>query len=254
MQLSLEDFIARELDAMARRLLREGYATLADLPYEKYLRSVLWTRITEWVLERDQNRCQICQGKPFTKFNPLEVHHRSYDLATLEGRRPDQLVSLCNGCHKRIEFYSDERKRTALVEKNVELERLKQLHASIREQRLPVRIVKPKTTLKEFHYVGDPSYLEFYPVAMLGNHLLHRLYLKHRDVLRLPMGSSNEMIKNPSGARVLSKEKSAKWFTFLLRDQTVVLKVSRACVIDVDAWLPCALESEEQHPTYWYAA
>jgi hypothetical protein len=151
-----------------------------------------------------------------------------------------------------VEFYYDRRKRTSLAEKDAELARLTQLHTRIREHGLPVRLVTPKATLKEFYHVGDPSYLEFYPVMLLASHLLFGLYIKHQHLLRLPFRFSIETIRSPSGASVLSQEKSAKWFTFSLRDDAVVLRISRACPIDVDAWLPYALQTKEHNPTYWY--
>jgi len=35
------------------------------------------------------------------------VHHKSYDLLTMEGQRDGNLISLCHQCHESIEFMDD---------------------------------------------------------------------------------------------------------------------------------------------------
>jgi hypothetical protein len=69
--------------------------------YENYLSRVLWKRIKQRVLERDDATCRRCKGKATL------VHHRSYSRDVLEGLDDSQLVSICEGCHHVVEFYDN---------------------------------------------------------------------------------------------------------------------------------------------------
>lgn len=73
--------------------------------YRYYLRSSLWKGIRERVFARN-NRCEVCG------VNANRVHHKEYTEAVLSGDNIDSLVSLCNGCHKRIEFTNNGIKRS----------------------------------------------------------------------------------------------------------------------------------------------
>lgn len=77
--------------------------------YRDYLASELWSEIRSAVLDRDDYSCRLC-GEP-TRI----VHHIQYDVDTLLGDKFDNLVSLCDGCHTKVEFTSKGKKRT-LVE------------------------------------------------------------------------------------------------------------------------------------------
>ncbi len=80
--------------------------------YKAYLESEVWKEIRSKKLSRYRN-CLLCECPAF------EVHHMSYDLETLLGKRPFRLVQLCRTCHIKIEFDGD-RKRE-LRETNKEL-------------------------------------------------------------------------------------------------------------------------------------
>jgi len=54
--------------------------------------------IREYVLYRDNHRCQSCKGK--TKDKRLEVHHLI--SRKIGGDRPDNLVTLCSVCHSKV--------------------------------------------------------------------------------------------------------------------------------------------------------
>lgn len=74
-------------------LLRNGFPS-----YKAYLKSDLWKSIRARVLERDSHTCFVCKGRAF------QVHHRSYGDVTLRGDKIDKLISVCRGCHLKIEF------------------------------------------------------------------------------------------------------------------------------------------------------
>lgn len=72
--------------------------------YDHYLESELWAAIRHEVLKRDRYKCRKCYDAA------TQVHHRSYDVATLCGANFDKLFSLCRKCHHEIEF-KDGKKR-----------------------------------------------------------------------------------------------------------------------------------------------
>lgn len=88
--------------------------------YRDYLNSDLWSTTRARVLDRDKHRCQACLGKAEC------VHHRSYKKKVMDGdsRALHWLISLCNACHKHIEFCDNGYKRSCLKEKEATLSRL----------------------------------------------------------------------------------------------------------------------------------
>ena len=74
--------------------------------YAKYLTSKAWARLRAKVLRRDEWRCVTC-GEQAT-----QVHHRSYDIRTMDGGRLDALVSLCHACHEWVEWDGNRKTRT----------------------------------------------------------------------------------------------------------------------------------------------
>jgi hypothetical protein len=79
-----------------------GFAT-----YRDYLRSDLWQDIRERVLDLHDRTCRLCSCVA------TQVHHRHYGIRTLTGKTPVHLLPVCGGCHVRIEFDPDGKKRTA---------------------------------------------------------------------------------------------------------------------------------------------
>lgn len=68
--------------------------------YNDYLNSPGWHKIREMVLDRDHYTC-ICGNLA------IVVHHKSYKLDVLCGKKLSGLVSLCRDCHNKIEFSED---------------------------------------------------------------------------------------------------------------------------------------------------
>jgi hypothetical protein len=76
------------------RILREmGFASYTD-----YLASNLWKGIRGKMLA-EHPVCGCCNSDPATC-----VHHHNYDRGTLKGLVTHELVTLCDACHKAIEF------------------------------------------------------------------------------------------------------------------------------------------------------
>lgn len=67
--------------------------------YYEYLQSSIWAQKRNDALIRDGFHCSICKNP-----NNLEVHHLRYPL--LLGTEPiSDLMTVCEGCHKKIESY-----------------------------------------------------------------------------------------------------------------------------------------------------
>lgn len=68
--------------------------------YSEYLKSPKWAGIRARIWARDSYKCQCCFGKADC------VHHRKYSKKILAGQTScfHFLISLCNSCHKYIEF------------------------------------------------------------------------------------------------------------------------------------------------------
>lgn len=58
-----------------------------------------WSDVREWVLDRDNHRCQDCGERA----EELHIHHREKLIwfeTTKEAHTPDNLVTLCPSCHE----------------------------------------------------------------------------------------------------------------------------------------------------------
>ena len=73
--------------------------------YKAYLRSKLWRSIRTRVFITKGRRCVLCGCKA------QQVHHRSYDRATLLGLTLAFLEPICVKCHRQIEMTPTGRKR-----------------------------------------------------------------------------------------------------------------------------------------------
>lgn len=79
-----------------------GYGSYGD-----YLRSPLWAKIRRRVFGRDEGKCRICGERG------EQVHHQSYDIRTLKGKKINRLLLLCRKCHEEVEVDGLGRKRPA---------------------------------------------------------------------------------------------------------------------------------------------
>jgi hypothetical protein len=68
-----------------------------------YLKSDLWKEIRRRVMDRDGRRCVRCRASADT------VHHKSYSQEVLDGQNDSEMISLCNRCHRFIEFKSGQK-------------------------------------------------------------------------------------------------------------------------------------------------
>ncbi len=77
---------------------RDGYLRqLGFSTYQAYLASPLWQEIRARKLAKHR-RCQLCDRWA------SQVHHSKYTLQNLQGRSGKWLLSICGGCHLKVEF------------------------------------------------------------------------------------------------------------------------------------------------------
>lgn len=80
---------------------RLGYSEL--LKHANY--GVDWGKVREWVLDRDGYQCWDCGDE-----DSLHVHHIHKIVwfeTTKQAHRPDNLVTLCEQCHRELEYNPD---------------------------------------------------------------------------------------------------------------------------------------------------
>ncbi len=63
--------------------------------YKVYLQSVEWREKAKTIMERDNNKCVVCNST-----DKIQVHHKTYDR--LYDEEPDDLITLCYVCHNRV--------------------------------------------------------------------------------------------------------------------------------------------------------
>jgi len=236
---------------LKRRLAKEGINDLSEMDYQKYLRSAFWNGIKEWVLERDNNKCVICDRKN-SKLCELEVHHRSYELEVLEGRNHEALVSLCPRCHELVEFYPDKRKRTCLNEKEEKYLELRKIHAEIKNKGLPIKIIqncRNGSESFELSYAGDNSFLIFYSLESLMFGFVLNVHRLHRDETKIPLPFGRDKFYQKSGAKISNKGNSKELLNVKITNDTPIVKVTKNCTYPLHEYLLSYI-SEQEH---WYA-
>lgn len=74
-------------------ILRRQVEAYKAMPYWEYIKTAHWQAIRAQAVERDGNRCRVCNSP-----DNLNVHHRSYERLGQE--LPDDLTTLCQSCHE----------------------------------------------------------------------------------------------------------------------------------------------------------
>jgi hypothetical protein len=83
----IADYVERD-----RVLTEMGYSS-----YKEYLAGKVWSEIRIRQIKK-QSWCTGCGRKA------CQVHHLRYDKATLSGKSSRFIVSICDKCHRQIEF------------------------------------------------------------------------------------------------------------------------------------------------------
>ncbi len=93
----------------------ESLKELGFSSYSDYLESPMWKAIQVRALERAKGKCACCGDRA------TQVHHRAYDVATMRGAVPKNLVALCRVCHRAIEFGKTNKLGTETANERLEI-------------------------------------------------------------------------------------------------------------------------------------
>lgn len=118
LRVSRSGVVARLLSGLkTKRGLRRPRGIRSHTQYERYLQSPFWRQIRKRILSRDNKTCAICRKEANV------VHHKSYSKEVMDGINDSELISLCTGCHERIEFniVDGNKKKNSLTEANEKL-------------------------------------------------------------------------------------------------------------------------------------
>ena len=124
---------------------RIAWKELGFKAYNDYLKSNLWFRIRQLVLERDGKCCQVCDTPSKT------VHHIDYTITIMSGEGDQhELIILCKSCHNFVE-----QSKNLLTKKNL----LSELFAK-----------KNTSTLDEWQMAAKQFNTHIYPELEVNQH------------------------------------------------------------------------------------
>lgn len=221
---SLTDSTANKRKVLARRLEREGFNSISELPYEKYLRSALWQTIRDWVVDRDGGNCTICEG------NATEVHHHDYEEPTMWGEQSDSLTALCSRCHQLIEFDAQNKKRNFLSEKRQVYNDLKALYTQLKSENFQCSIKKTfhkNSTTIHIQYEGRKEYLNFVNLVLEAYSfcISSRKQKEYRDAVKYPMPFCHTKLEQKSGLQIKNRETNKVIAIMKASKSSITLKV-----------------------------
>lgn len=248
--MSLYQSVEPSFHKLQQRLTKDGIPDLSQMNYEKYLRTVFWKEIKEWVTNRDNFRCVICKAEK-SRLCELEVHHRTYDLEVLEGRNSDMLVTLCPRCHKLIEFYADGRKRSCLYEKDEKYLELALVHANLASAGLPVKIDisrRKNSDLFEISYIGNSDFLIFYSLESLMFGFVFDFIYKNQSDVKVPLPFGQDKFYQKSGAKISSKVNGKEVISVKITDGVPTIKATKNSDYPLHDYLLSYISERE----YWY--
>lgn len=247
--IGIEKYTESAREKLKIRLAKAGDSDIAAMSYESYMRTALWRKIREWVLAREEFRCDICRAEQTDQF-PLDIHHRSYGRDVKEGRNAEMLSALCQRCHGRVETRLDKTKRQNLEEKDLEFVRLKTLHRTVENEGLPLSVVRSSTKVYETvetSYVGSGDLLEFYDLGWL----LFKFLCQRKSFFDVPSripGLSSKSVRQKSGVRMLCRDSDRLIANIKLLDKTIVFK----CRQEYDISLESKFREFVAEQKYWF--
>jgi hypothetical protein len=229
----LEEHTSAHREKFICRIEKQGAESVFDIPYENYLRTVLWTAIRDWVVESQSGKCAICDHKA------TEVHHHDYDEDTMLGLRSSGLVGLCAQCHKRIEFDEARTKRLSLQDKKAIFDNLVSIYTRLRQEGFRVTIKSVKLAIN-LEFVGNNDFLKFIECSSLAYDFIINRSLRGEMKFPLPLGW--EKLEQKSGV-VLSLRKSGKKMAAIKATPTSIeVKLTKACVFPFEETLRTFLD------------
>jgi len=233
--LSLEEHTILHREKFIRRIETQGAESVFDIPYEKYLRTVLWTAIRDWVVESQSGKCAICDR------SAEEVHHHDYDEATLLGLCSSGLVGLCARCHELIEFDKARAKRVCLSEKRAVFEKLVSEFTCLKQEGFRVAIRRSKLTVV-LEYVGNEDFLKFIECSSLAYGFIVNRSLRPEMKFPLPLG--REKLQQKTGVVLSLRESGKKMASIKATATNIQIKLTKTCAYPFEESLRAFLELE----------
>ncbi|MBI5436423.1 MAG: hypothetical protein HY937_04880 [Nitrosomonadales bacterium] len=221
----LQDSLSKKCKVLEHRLEREGFESITQLPYEKYLRSTLWLAIREWVIERDRGICTICEG------TAAEVHHHDYDESTMWGDQPDSLTALCARCHQLVEFDELDRKRNDLIEKKQTYDYLQNLYSQLKSEKFRCdirRTSRRKNSTSRIQFVGNNEFLKFIDLPNTAYSFCTTFIFEkgYKERVKLPMPFKHTKLEQKSGLKLKNRETDKILATMWASQDAIVLQVA----------------------------
>ena len=70
---------------------------------DSFYKTIQWTRMRAYVVERDKNECQPCKNRGLVTTNNLIVHHiEPLEYVPSKALDESNLITVCIGCHNFI--------------------------------------------------------------------------------------------------------------------------------------------------------
>jgi hypothetical protein len=229
----LEEHTSAHREKFIRRIEKQGAKSVFDIPYENYLRTVLWTAIRDWVVESQSGKCAICDHKA------TEVHHHDYDEATLLGQRSSGLVGLCARCHELIEFDESRTKRESLQDKRAVFEKLASEFGRLKQEGFRVTVESLKLTIN-LDFVGNEDFLKFIECSSLAYRFIINPSLRREMKFPLPLG--REKLQQNSGVVISLRESGKKMAAIKATPTSIQIKLTKTCVYPFEESLRAFLE------------
>ena len=231
----LEVHTSAHREKFIRRIEKQGAESVFDIPYENYLRTVLWTAIRDWVVESQSGKCAICDH------SATEVHHHDYDEATMLGQRSSGLVGLCARCHELIEFDEARTKRVSLDDKRAVFEKLASEFTCLKQEGFRVTVERSKLTIN-LEYVGNEDFLKFIECSFLAYGFIINRSL--RSELKFPLPLGREKLQQKSGVVLSLRESGKKMAAIKATPTSIEIKLTKTCVYPLEERLRAFLELE----------
>lgn len=231
----LEAHTSEHREKFIRRIEKQGAESVFDIPYENYLRTVLWTAIRDWVVESQSGKCAICDHRA------TEVHHHDYDEATMLGQRSSGLVGLCARCHELIEFDENRTKRVSLDDKRAVFEKLASEFTCLKQEGFRVTVERSKQTIN-LEYVGNEDFLKFIECSSLAYGFIVNRSL--RSELKFPLPLGREKLQQKSGVALSLRVSGKKMAAIKATPTSIEIKLTKTCVYPLEESLRAFLELE----------
>jgi 5-methylcytosine-specific restriction endonuclease McrA len=89
-------FLIEEIRNKDRVTPRES-ERLKSLPYSDFLVTSYWNQIRKEMVKEADHKCQLCNNNSI-----LHVHHKTYENHGYEHEHLEDLIVLCEGCHRKF--------------------------------------------------------------------------------------------------------------------------------------------------------